>query len=132
MRPTLQRLHVAASWLLVVGIVAQVMLAGLALGNLGGSGDFSLHVEFGYTGIGLLALAVVLTAVGAGVDRRGVAISFGLLALYFVQTTLPALRGVLPIGAALHPVTALLLFGLATWYARRTQLANRSRAVPGA
>jgi hypothetical protein len=131
MRPALRRLHVAACWLLVGGIAVQTLLAGLALRELGGSGDFSLHVEFGYTGLGLLALAVVLTAVAAGVDRRGLAICFGLLLLYFVQTLLPALRGTVPLAAALHPVNALLLFGLAAWYARRAQVTARSGATTG-
>jgi hypothetical protein len=126
-RPTSWTLLAGLAWLFAGCIVVQVFLAGLALLNFGGNGDFSLHAEFGYTGVGLLALAVVLTAVAAGVDRRGTAISFGMLVLYFVQTALPALWPLLPAMAALHPVNALFLFALALWYARRAMLESPER-----
>jgi hypothetical protein len=127
MRTALRQVHAATSWLLVGAIVVQVFLAGSALVNLGGSGDFRAHVEFGYTAIGIVALAVLLTAVAARADRRDTLIAFGLLVLYIVQTTLPAFRGSMPALAALHPVNAMLLFGLSAWYARRA-----SRAIGAA
>jgi len=55
----LERVHAAAAGLFVVAIIVQVFLAGAALANLGGSGDFATHIEFGYTGIGIAALAAV-------------------------------------------------------------------------
>jgi hypothetical protein len=113
--------HAVAAWLLVAVIVAQVLLAGLAMANLGGDGNFALHIEFGYSVLGLAALAVVIGAVLAGCPRRDTAFALGLLLLYFLQTALPSLRTSLPPAAALHPVGALLLFGLAAWYARRAQ-----------
>ncbi len=119
MRSGLRRLHAIAAWLLVAGIVIQVFLAGSAIAVLGGTGNFSTHVEFGYTAIGLLALAVVLTAVAARSARQDVGASFGLLLLYVVQTALPQFRASMPAIAALHPVNAMLVFGLAAWYARR-------------
>ncbi len=36
MRPILRRLHVGLAWLFVAAIVVQVLLAGLALAELGG------------------------------------------------------------------------------------------------
>ena len=116
----LVRLHAAAAMVFVVAIVVQVILAGLAIANLGGSGDFSTHIEFGYTWVGLAGLAVVLTALVARRPRREVAITLGLLVLYIVQTLLPAAKGSMPFIAALHPLNAMILFGLATWHARRT------------
>jgi hypothetical protein len=116
----LDRLHAAAAALFVVAIVIQVFLAGTALANLGGSGDFSAHIEFGYLWVGLASLALVLTAIAARRLRRDVGIAVGLLVLYIVQTTLPNARTSAPWIAALHPVNALFLFGLAVWYARRT------------
>jgi hypothetical protein len=116
----LDRLHAAAAALFVVAIVIQVFLAGTALANLGGSGDFSAHIEFGYLWVGLASLALVLTAIAARRPRRDVGIAVGLLVLYIVQTTLPNARTSAPWIAALHPVNALFLFGLAVWYARRT------------
>jgi hypothetical protein len=114
-----QRLHAAAAALFVVAIVIQVFLAGVALANLGGSGDFSAHIEFGYLWVGLASLALVLTAVAARRPRRDVGIAVALLILYIVQTALPNARTSAPWVAALHPVNALLLFGIAAWYARR-------------
>jgi hypothetical protein len=116
----LDRLHAAAAALFVVAIVIQVFLAGTALANLGGSGDFSAHIQFGYLWVGLASLALVLTAIAARRPRRDVGIAVGLLVLYIVQTTLPNARTSAPWIAALHPVNALFLFGLAVWYARRT------------
>ncbi|MEA2674927.1 MAG: hypothetical protein QOI92_2119 [Chloroflexota bacterium] len=112
----LQRIHGAAAWLFVATIVVQVFLAGAAIAQLGGSNDFSTHRDFGYTIVGLAALAVLVTAVIARAGRTSILISLGLLALYIVQTLLPNVTGFV---AALHPVNALLLFTLAVWYARR-------------
>ena len=126
MRQAIRLGHAAAAWLFVAAILGQVFLAGLAIVQLGGGGDFSLHREFGYTALGLLALAVLLTAVLAGAGRRRIWLSFGLLLLYVVQVSLPEYRSSMPVVAALHPLNAMLLFGLATWYAR---LAWRSRST---
>jgi hypothetical protein len=115
----LLRLHVAAAVLLVAAIVVQVFLAGAAIANLGGSGDFASHREFGYTWVGLASLAVVLTALAARRPRSDVGIVIGVLALYIFQTMLPNARASAPWVAALHPVNALFLFSIAAWYARR-------------
>ena len=116
----LQRVHVAAAILFVAAIVAQVFLAGAAIASLGGSGNFATHIEFGYTGIGIAAALLVVTALLARRPRRDVGIAVGLLLLYIVQTILPTFKTSTPALAALHPVNALLLFAVAAWYARRT------------
>ena len=113
----LRRVHAVAAVVFVVMIVIQVVLAGLAIGSLGGSGNFGAHVEFGYTWVGLAALAVVVTALLARMPRRDVLIAVGLLGLYIVQTLLPEARSSIPFVAALHPLNAMLLFALAAWYA---------------
>lgn len=119
MQSILRRVHVAAAFIFVVAIVVQVFLVGLAIANLGGSGDFTAHKEFGYTWVGFASLAVVLTAAAARLPRRDVAITFGMLLLYVVQILLPGAKGSAQWIAALHPVNAMLLFGVATWYAIR-------------
>jgi len=116
----LERLHAAAAAVFLVAILVQVFLAGTALANLGGSGNFETHIEFGYTWVGLAALAVLLTALAARRPRRETGIAVALLVLYVVQTLLPGFRASAPWVAALHPVNALFLFALAAWYARRT------------
>lgn len=115
----LERLHAAVAALFVAAIVVQVFLAGAALANLGGSGNFATHIEFGWTWIGIAALAVLLTALVARRPRRDSLIALGLLGLYTVQTVLPSFRSSAPWVAALHPVNALFMFALAAWYARR-------------
>ena len=114
----LRRLHVAVAVLYPVLILVQVFLAGAAIANLGGSGDFATHIEFGYTWMGLATLLLIVTALAARRPRRDVGYTIALLVLYIVQTILPSLRASLPALAALHPVNALLLFGLAAWYGR--------------
>lgn len=126
----LRRVHAIATVVFVVAIVVQVVLAGLAIANLGGSGDFSTHVEFGYTWVGLAALAVVVTALLARRPRRDVGITLGLFVLYIVQTLLPSARESIPFLAALHPLNAMVLFVGALWYARRTWMAAMP-AIPG-
>ena len=115
----LLRLHAAAAVIFVAAIIIQVFLAGAEIANLGGSGNFESHIEFGYTWVGLASLALVLTALAARRPRRDVAIVIGVLVLYIVQTLLPGARASLPWVAALHPVNALFLFAIAIWYARR-------------
>ena len=115
----LYRLHVAAALVFVVSIVVQVFLAGAAIANLGGSGDFATHREFGFTAVGIVALSVVVTALLARLPRREVGWTALLFVLYIVQTSLPGLKSVSPAFGALHPVNALFLFGLSFWYARR-------------
>lgn len=122
----LQRLHLAVAVAMVAVIVIQVFLAGSALANLGGSGDFATHREFGYTWIGLAALVLLLTALAARRPRADVGSAAGILILYVVQTILPGARTSAPWVAALHPVNALFLFALAAWYARRVWRATMS------
>ncbi len=115
----LRRVHAAAAVVFVLAIIVQVVLAGLAIANLGGSGDFRTHIAFGYTYLGLAALALLLSALAARRPRNDVAVTVGLLVLYVVQTLLPGLKASMPFIAALPPLDAMLLFALAIWYARR-------------
>jgi hypothetical protein len=118
MRLVLRRVHVAAALIYVAAIVIQVFLVGLAIANLGGTGDFTAHKEFGYTWVGLASLAVVLTAAAARLPRRDIAITFGMLLLYIAQTLLPAAKDSVQWVAALHPLNAMVLFTISVWYAR--------------
>jgi heme A synthase len=93
-----------------------VFLAGQAITNLGGSGDFSTHVSVGYS-IGIVQLVVVILAVVARLPRRDIGIAFGILVLYIVQTLLPGAKESATWVAALHPLNAMILFTLSIWYA---------------
>lgn len=113
-----RQIHAGLAWLLVVAILIQVWLAGAAIPQLGGQGGFGAHRDFGYL-IGLLTLLLLIAAIAARAGRRRISQAAGLLALYVVQSSLPYMDPALPAAAALHPVNALVMFGLAFWYARQ-------------
>jgi heme A synthase len=123
-----RQVHALAAWAVVVAIVVQVLLAGLAIAQLGGSGSFITHVDVGRI-FGIFFLLPVVTALLARAGRRRVLQAVGLLGLFVVQMFLPYMDDALglPIVAALHPVNSLLLFWLAVLYARA---AWRERVVP--
>ncbi len=117
MRDPFRTLHAVVAWTVVAAIVLQVLLAGLAVPQLGGSGSFLPHVEIGRL-IGIVFLALPVTALVARAGRRRTLQAAGLLGLYVVQSILPYMDPALPVVAALHPVNALVMFALAIWYAR--------------
>jgi mercuric ion transport protein len=126
MRETLRLIHAGVAWLLVGAIVVQVWLAGAAIFQLGGDGDFETHRGVGYL-IGLITLALLVTALPTGLGRRRILQSAGIFGLYVVQSSLPY------VGSnaieALHPVNALVMFLVSLVYARAVW---RERAVPAA
>jgi hypothetical protein len=113
----LRTIHGVVAWAVVAAIVVQVWLAGSAIPQLGGDGSFRNHVDFGYL-IGLFILILLVVAVVARAGRRRIGQAAGLVVLYVIQTSLPYMDEGLPAAAALHPVNALVMFGLAIWYAR--------------
>jgi hypothetical protein len=115
MQATLRQVHAGIAWLLVGAIVVQVWLAGAAIPQLGGNGSFGTHRDVGYL-IGVVTLALLLTALPSGLGRRRVLQSAGILALYVVQSSLPYV-GVAAI-EALHPVNAAVMFVVSLVYAR--------------
>jgi uncharacterized protein DUF6220 len=117
MQSVMRQVHAAVAWLLVGAIVVQVWLAGIAIPQLGGTGSFATHRDVGYL-IGLITLVLLLTALPTGLGRRRIMQSAGLLVLYVIQSSLPYMDPDLPAVAALHPVNAVLMFGLAFLYAR--------------
>ena len=105
--------HLVTAWLFAAGVLVQGYLAGAALAQLGGNGDFAMHVGIGYSLMGILALAVPLFALVGRMPRSQVGWSALLLLLYIVQTVLPVLRSSSPAIAALHPANAMVMFVLA-------------------
>jgi hypothetical protein len=127
----LRQLHAWAAIVWVVAIIVQVYLAGQAIANLGGSGDFATHISVGYT-IGIVQLAVVLLAIAARMPRRDIGIAVGVLILYIVQTLLPAAKEGAAWVAALHPLNAMVLFVVSIWYARHAWQAAKAAPATGA
>jgi hypothetical protein len=126
---TMRLLHAIVAVVFVIAILVQVFLAGAALLQLGGDGNFRAHVDFGYTEVGIAALLVLVTAALAKVGRRRIGLAALLLVLYIVQTLLPAASESMPAVAALHPVNAMVLFALAAWFAW-TAWRDRAAAAP--
>jgi hypothetical protein len=117
MQGVLRQVHAVAAWVIVFAIVIQVWLAGSAIPQLGGGGSFATHIDFGYL-IGPMILVLLILAIAARAGRRRIGQATGLLVLYVIQSSLPYMDPGLPAVAALHPVNALVMFGLAIWYAR--------------
>jgi hypothetical protein len=117
------RIHLIAAAVFVVALLVQVFLAGASISALGGSGSFATHIEFGYTWIGFAALALLITVFVARRPRREVGWVAAIVVVYVIQTLLPGFRGSVPAIAFLHPVNAVLLIGLSTWYLRRVWVA---------
>jgi hypothetical protein len=111
--------------LFLVGLLAQVFLAGLAL-FASGQG-WQLHIDVGY----ILHLAPLLLLLAAAVGRVGsrlIWLTVGLVVSVGVQPFLPLARDISPLLAALHPVNALLIFWLAVAIARGALALVRAQA----
>ncbi|MGH2456916.1 MAG: DUF6220 domain-containing protein [Candidatus Limnocylindria bacterium] len=108
-------IFVATAALFVAAVVVQVFLAGV---GLFGAGEMTTHVEFGYL-VATLPLLPLLLAWPARVGGRTAALCAASLLAAQVQTFLPLARDSAPMVAALHPVNALVVFGLGLLVARR-------------
>lgn len=104
------------AWLFVAMVVIQVFLIGLGLFD--DPAFRETHRQFGYTWIGLAALALLISAILARPGRRVLGPVVGLFVLYVIQTSLPAFRDSYPAVAALHPVLALGIFVMSIQIAR--------------
>ncbi len=110
--------YVVAAWLFVAAVVATVFVAGLSLFYQ--SALWLTHMGFGYS-VGYLVPVLIVLALLARMPRAYVPLLALLIVLYVVQTILPVLRDSVPIVAALHPVNAMLVFGVAVVHARRAR-----------
>jgi uncharacterized protein DUF6220 len=108
-------IFVAASWLLVAGLVGQVFLAGL--GVFDSPDRFELHASFGFT-LMALPLIMLLSALAGGVGRRFVGLAGLMFGLFFLQSILVSLRGEAPAIAALHPLNGFLILFVSILVAR--------------
>jgi hypothetical protein len=121
-------IHIGAAWLFAGGVLVQAYLAGQALTQLGGGGDFEAHRALGYSVMGILALVVLVMALVGRLPRAQVGLSALLFVLYIVQTSLPTARTSSPAIAALHPVNAMVLLVVAVvlgWRARAFTMTDR-------
>jgi hypothetical protein len=117
----------AVSVLFVIGVVAQVFLAGLFL--FAGA-TRSWHMEFGYF-LELPPLVALLLLWPAHTGRRIGWLTAALAVDVFIQTSLPYFQSSVPVVAALHPVNALLVLYLGVTLAIATvALARGTNTAP--
>ena len=118
----IRRIHQALAYLFVVSVLVQVLLIGL---YLFAGASLTPHRAFGGIVVGILAILVAVTAGAAHLPNGGGSRAGLLLLLVVVQVLLPAMKGVF---AALHPVNALLIFGLGLVVARNATAALEAPA----
>jgi hypothetical protein len=119
--------YIGVAWLFLACVVVQVFLAGL--GVFAGAQNFTVHRDFGYT-FGWLTLVLLLLALGGRLGKRWIGLSALILLLFAFQSVFVAFREAVPAVAALHPVNALAIFGLALHLARRSRVLADDRPVP--
>lgn len=118
--------YAAAVTLFVVGILTQVFLVGLSL--LGQQPSWQTHIGLGHS-LGILALLMVILAYIGRLPRPIKPFTWLNFALYILLADVVIfMRGSAPLVAALHPVLAVLLFGVAGFLAVRAW--RLAREVP--
>jgi hypothetical protein len=102
--------------LFIIGIVVQIFLVGLSLFE---SADYwEDHKSLGES-LGLIPILLILVALVGRLPMRLIVMAAALLVLFGVQYALPNVdNGYV---AALHPINALVLMGLADQIARQTR-----------
>jgi uncharacterized membrane protein len=124
MRVGATKAYYALALLIAVGVVVQVFLAGL---GIFGAESFDAHKSSGWI-IHTAAIVLFLLALLGPRTGRAIGLSFGLLALMTIQIMLVGARDDTPYLAALHPVLALFVLGLA--FHIGMPLVSRRRAAP--
>lgn len=105
------------AWLFVVMVVIQVYLAGASVSNLGGTGNFETHRNFGYL-IGIVALVQLVLSFAARLPLRMIGACALAFVLMIVQSVLVNFGS--PSLEAFHPVNGFLVGLVALWIAWRS------------
>lgn len=122
-------IHLFVAWLLVIGLLVQVFLAGM--GVFAGAASFATHRDFGYV-LELFPFVLIVTAVLGGYGRRHAIAAAVMFGQFILQSILILQRDAVPAIAALHPVNGFLVLLIATWLARdawRVRQPNPERSV---
>jgi hypothetical protein len=129
---TLRWAYLVLAWLYVAAIVVQVFLIGLNL--FAGEPTRETHIGFGHM-IGLLPILMLVIAFAGrmpGPAKSLAGLQFGLFVLQ--AEVFAAIRGILPVLAAFHPVLAMIVFAVAVYVARRAagwvRVPSQSPQVP--
>ncbi|HJT64353.1 MAG TPA: DUF6220 domain-containing protein [Candidatus Limnocylindria bacterium] len=131
MRIWIRRVHLVLTWLFVAAVLYQVYLAGRAI--FVSEQAWQEHVGWGWSGLPLIALLVLVSAIAGGLPRAAIGWAALPLLGVIVQFLLASFRysGQVEV-AALHPVTALIVFGIGVLVARRARVfLNEAELTPG-
>ena len=126
MRSVARTVHLVVAWLLVVGLVTQIFLAGL--GVFKDPTSFATHRDFGYM-LELLPILLLVLGLVAGLGRRAALLAAGIFGLFLLQSVFVGLRTSAPDVAALHPVNGFLITLLAIILARDAWMARGAGAA---
>jgi hypothetical protein len=125
MRAGLSRAYSGTGYLVAALTLVQFFLAGL---GIFGATSFDAHESVGYILHGI-TLIVFLLAIAGPRTGRDIGMGLALLLIATLQVYLPDARDDAPAIAALHPLVALLIMGLASHIGAR--YLGRGRAARG-
>jgi putative tricarboxylic transport membrane protein len=123
MRSVARTVYLVVAVAFVVGLAAQVFLAGL--GVFDSPTAFATHRDVGYALSFLPILLLILGLVG-GLGRRMAILAAVIFGLFLLQSVFVAMRDSSPAIAALHPVNGFLIVLLAIFVAREGWLAREA------
>lgn len=124
-RSIARSIYLGATWLLVVGDVVQIFLAGL--GVFDDPSAFVTHREFGFM-LELLPIVMLVSALVGRMSRGYIGGAVLLFVQFMLQSVFVALRTDFPAIAAVHPLNGFtillvgLILGRAAWRDRRAQV----------
>ena len=102
--------YAAAAWLFIVGILTQVCLIGLSL--LGRQPSWQAHIGLGHS-LAIVPLLMIILAYTGRMPRPIKPLTWLALVNYVLLADVVIfMRESIPLVAALHPVLAVLLFGV--------------------
>jgi len=107
-------IHLVIAWLFVIGLLAQVFLAGL--GVFSGGSAFTNHRDFGYL-LTLLPVLLLVAALAGGLGKWQVLAAAVMFGQFILQSVFLLARDSLPAVAALHPVNGFVILLIGVWVA---------------
>ena len=126
MRSIARTLHTVAAVLFVVGLIAQVWLAGR--GVFESPTMFDTHRSLGYT-LSLFTIALLVLGLLGGMGRRPAILAVVIFVLFILQSVFVVMRDSQPAVAALHPVNGFLILFLAIVLARDSWMMRTAPAT---
>jgi len=125
-RSIARSLHTVVAVLFVVGLIAQVWLAGR--GVFESPTMFDTHRSLGYT-LSLFTIALLVLGLLGGMGRRPAILAVVIFVLFILQSIFVVMRDSQPAVAALHPVNGFLILFLAIVLARDSWMMRTAPAT---